>query len=455
MSLFRQDLTRGPVMSGMLLFALPLIAGNLLQQAYNIADTLIVGRVLGVSALGAVGSAFSLMTFVTSVILGLCMGSGALLSILYGRGDKEALRRSTFAAFVLIAAVTAVVTAVCFCLTDSLRILLQVPDDAWDPMRSYIVVVFWGIPAVFLYNFYASVLRAIGNSVTPLIFLAVCAALNIALDLLFIAGMRLGTWSAAAATVASQWVSGVGLMLHSERKAPRSVSVWHSAVPVHRNDLHAIASFSFLTCLQQSVMNLGILMVQGLVNSFGIVTMAAFSAAVKIDAFAYMPVQDFGNAFSTFTAQNYGAENPDRIRKGIAAAVTVSVVFSTAVSAAVCAFAPELMSAFIAEQNSDAIRCGTEYLRIEGPFYFAIGILFLLYGLYRAVGRPGFSVVLTVFSLGTRVVLAYMLSATAMGEAGIWWSVPIGWILADTVGAVYFIVRKGRLLSPRTTRLPQ
>ena len=189
-------------------------------------------------------------------------------------------------------------------------------------------------------------------------------------------------------------------------------------------------------------MNLGILAVQGLVNSFGTTIMAAFAAAVKIDAFAYLPVQDFGNAFSIFIAQNYGAGKNDRIRKGIRCAVAASVLFSLAVSFLVFVFAGPLMGLFIDSGEASVIAEGTRYLRIEGSFYALIGILFLLYGLYRAIGNPGMSVILTVVSLGTRVALAYALSAVPVfGVVGIWWSVPIGWFLADALGAGYYFIR--------------
>ena len=185
-------------------------------------------------------------------------------------------------------------------------------------------------------------------------------------------------------------------------------------------------------------MNLGILMVQGLVNSFGTAVMAAFAAAVKIDSFAYMPVQDFGNAFSTFVAQNYGAGKKDRIRQGTASAVKLSCVFCFVVSALVFIFAAPLMRIFIEASRPDIIEIGVGYLRIEGSFYFGIGILFLLYGYYRAVNKPAMSVVLTVISLGIRVGLAYVLSAVpAIGVKGIWAAVPIGWILADLTGLIY------------------
>ena len=216
---------------------------------------------------------------------------------------------------------------------------------------------------------------------------------------------------------------------------------------VKAGSVREAAAFSVLTCVQQSVMNLGILMVQGLVNSFGPAVMAAFAAAVKIDAFAYMPVQDFGSAFSTFAAQNYGAKQRERIQAGIRGAVLASGAFSLAVSGIVFVFAEQLMGLFVDAAEVEVIRECVRYLRIEGVFYCGIGCLFLLYGLYRALGRPGMSVVLTVASLGTRVALAYALSAVpAVGVVGIWWSVPIGWFLADALGIGYYLVRRERLL---------
>ena len=189
-------------------------------------------------------------------------------------------------------------------------------------------------------------------------------------------------------------------------------------------------------------------MVQGLVNSFGPVVMAAFAAAVKIDAFAYMPVQDFGNAFSTFIAQNYGARKKERIQAGLKGAAAASILFSVIISAIVWFFAHPLMGMFVVENESEIIWEGIRYLRVEGVFYAGIGVLFLLYGLYRALGKPGMSVALTISSLGTRVGLAYILSALpSVGVAGIWWSIPIGWFLADVFGIAYYMKHKKKLFS--------
>lgn len=300
-----RDLTRGPVMKSMLLFAIPMILGDLLQQCYNIADTLIVGQFLGRNVLAAVGSAFTLMTFLTSIILGLCMGSGALFSMRFGQRDEKALCENLCASFFFIALVTALLNVLTFICLDGLRTFLRVPAEVWGDMREYLFVIFMGIPAVFLYNYFASFLRAIGNSVIPLGFLAVSAVLNIALDLWFVIGL----------------------------------------------------------------------------------------------------------------------------------------------STLVCAFARPLMAIFVDAGDAEVILEGVRYLRIEGAFYCGIGCLFLLYGLYRALGKPGMSVVLTVISLGTRVALAYLLSAIpAVGVIGIWWSVPIGWGLADLAGLLYYKAKKQELL---------
>ena len=432
------NLTQGPVMKTMLRFALPMIAGNLLQQCYNIADTLIVGRFLGANALAAVGSAFTLMTFLTSILLGLCMGSGAVFSIRFGQQDEEALKEGMCASFFLIAVLTLVLNLAVFAGLDWILVFLRVPKDVMAPMREYVFVIFFGIAATFLYNYFASLLRAVGNSLAPLLFLAVSAVLNIALDLWFVLGLKRGVAGAAEATVIAQYVSGIGLALYTWMFCPR-LRISRRHLRVRLSCIREIAGFSVLTCVQQSVMNLGILMVQGLVNSFGPAIMAAFAAAVKIDAFAYMPVQDFGNAFSTFIAQNYGAGREDRIRTGLRSAAAVSICFCLAVSALVWIFARPLMLLFISPQETAIIAEGVRYLRIEGAFYCGIGCLFLLYGLYRALGRPGMSVVLTVISLGTRVALAYLLSPIpSIGVAGIWWAVPIGWFLADAAGLLYY-----------------
>lgn len=434
-----QDLTKGKIGKTLILFALPMMAGNFLQQFYNIADTLIVGRVLGRNALAAVGSAYTLMTFLTSIFLGFSMGAGALFSIYYGKGDKKSLSEAITQGFLLNMGVTIVVNVMVYVLLEKLLVWLQIPAEVMDGMRQYLLIIFAGLIASSVYNFFACMLRALGNSLVPLVFLGVSTVLNVGLDILFVIGLKAGISGAAYATIFSQYLSAIGICIYvaiacKDLRPKRDEFRWNKQM------VGELLNLSTMTCIQQSVMNLGILMVQGLVNSFGAVTMAAFAAAVKIDTVAYLPVEDFGNAYATFIAQNFGAGAQERIKKGTKQAFAISILFAAIMSLVVCIFAQPLMQIFVGASETHVIATGVQYLRIEGACYVGIACLFLLYGYYRAVKKAFMSVVLTVISLGTRVVLAYLL-APGIGEIGIWMAIPIGWALADMTGLLY--ARKG------------
>lgn len=442
----KYDLTAGPVAKTMLMFSLPMIAGDLFQQLYNISDTLIVGWFIGTDALAAVGASYTLIIFLTSVLLGLCMGSGALFSIFYGEKNSDKLKSGIFLSFILILVITIIINILIFVYIDEIIVFMQIPQEIYNLAYDYLYIIFIGFSFTFIYNFFTCLLRAIGNSNTPLLFLGASAVLNIILAIVFVAEMHMGVAGSAIATIISQGLCALGLILYTVLKCPELLPEkkhmkWDFAM------LKNIANSSVLTCTQQSVMNFGILMVQGLVNSFGPTVMAAFTVAVKIDSLAYMPAQDFGNAFSTFIGQNFGAKQTERIKQGIKTAVKISFIFCLVISAAVIIFAEPLMTIFIDRSETAIIEIGVQYLRIEGSCYFGIGILFLLYGFYRAINFPMMSVILTVISLGTRVGLAYYLAAIpSIGVTGIWWSIPIGWALADIFGFIYYRRKKSRLI---------
>ncbi len=442
----KQELTQGNVQKTMLLFAGPMILGNLLQQCYNIADTLIVGHFLGAGALAAVGSAYTLMTFLTSVLIGLCMGSSSVWSFYYGKGDMEKLRDGVLSSFLFICTVSLTMNVLVFAGLDWILAVLRTPAALMSMMREYVFAIFWGIFFVFLYNYFAFLLRAVGNSVAPLWFLGIASVLNIILDLLFVVVLDRGIEGAAVATVIAQALSGVGIGIYTWMKLRRMIFAPDAGDGQMtgknricrgiREAVPEIVKFSLSSSIQQSVMNFGILMIQGLVNSFGTAVMAAFAAAVKIDSFAYMPAQEFANAFSIFISQNYGAGKQERVQRSVRDSFRTSVGFCILISVFVFLLAPYLMMIFISPSETEIIRIGAEYLRIEGACYCGIGILFLLYGYYRGVGKPEMSVVLTVISLGTRVLLAYAL-APVIGVLAIWIAIPIGWLLADVTGVVY------------------
>ncbi len=432
------DLTRGPIFGSLVRFSLPMIAGNLLQQIYNLADTLIVGRCIGADALAAVGSVYTLMIFVTSMIIGLCMGSGAFFSVDHGAGNTRQLQQDIWLSFWFVLAVTAGLYALCYPGMGLILRLLQTPAELLKMTRAYVQVVFGGLLFTFLYNFFAYLLRALGNTRVPLVFLAVASLLNIGLDLWFVAGLHLGVAGAAWATVIAQAFSGIGIAVFALRRVPL-LRMARKDPSFDRARLRQIIGGDIATGLQQSVMNFGILMIQGLVNSFGTVVMAAFAAAVKIDTVAYMPAQEFGNAYSLFVSQNYGAGQAARIRRGSRLAFAVSAGFCCVVSVCIFLFAKGLMGLFVDSGERAIITAGVQYLRIEGAAYVGIGVLFLWYGYFRGVERPKVSLLLTVVSLGTRVALSYALAPhTALGVVAIWLSIPIGWVLADLLGLALY-----------------
>lgn len=316
--------------------------------------------------------------------------------------------------------------------------LLQTPKQLIDLTKAYTGAVFVGIFFVFLYNFFAFLLRAIGNSFAPLVFLASSSVLNIGLDIWFVLGLHLGVSGAAWATVIAQAVSGIGITGYALYHLP----ILHRTSQCIKKQSHRLKSIiinDVMTAIQQSVMNFGILMIQGLVNSFGATIMASFAAAVKIDTIAYMPAQEFGNAYSLFISQNYGAKKQERIRKGTAIALITSAVLCALLSIFIFVFAENLMRIFIDEKEFQIIAEGVHYLRIEGALYIGIGILFLWYGYFRGINKPHVSLILTIISLGTRVVLSYTFAPhTALGVTAIWCSIPIGWFLADIAGYLFF-----------------
>lgn len=437
--IMKVNLTDGNITKGIVMFSIPLILTNLLQQLYNLADTIIVGRFLGQDALAAVGSASSFMTFITSIFLGLAMGAGAYISQCFGKGDEETLRKAKAQSFTLILVLTISIWILSELLLDTFISWLNIPSTIVSTMKQYMDIILKGLIATFLSSYYAAILRAISDSVTPLIFIGISALINIILDLFFIIKLNLGVAGAAGATVISQYIAGIGMMLFSEIKY-KKIRAIASNYKLDKDVVSSITSLSILTSVQQSIMNLGILMVQGIVNTFGSNVMAAFAVAVKIDSIAYMPLQDFGNAFSTFIAQNFGAGKKDRIQKGIKSSLVLVAIFSITISLIIFVFSPMLMEIFIEDQT--VVDIGTGYLRIEGAFYIGIGVLFMLYGYYRAVSKAGISVVLTIISLGLRVVLAHLLSRSSLGYFGIWLSVPIGWAMADCYGIIHYLKEK-------------
>ncbi len=436
------DMRKGNPTKLMLKFALPMLVGNVFQQLYNMVDSIVVGRFVGKNALAAVGTSFSLINFITLLIIGLCMGSSVVISQYYGAENHRNLRRaiSTSAIFILI--ITIFLSVVTFLFAKPLLVLIKTPSEILDQSAIYIKIVFAGLIFVSLFNAVAALLRAIGDSKTPLYFLIIASVLNIILDLVFVINFNMGIAGVAYATVIAQAVASILGLIYVISKVDlirikREQFVFDTAL------FPNIAKYSVLSSMQQSIMAIGMVGVQGIVNTFGADVIAAYTAAVKVDSLAYLPVQDFGNAFSTYVAQNVGSGQVDRIKQGVSSAVKIIIIFCIVLSFTIIFMSEHFMKVFVSAEEIKVIQTGVEYLSIVGIFYTLIGFLFMFYGFFRGIGSLNMSIVLTVISLGTRVAMAYILSSIPIiGAKGIWWSIPIGWILADLVG--FIVYKKGR-----------
>lgn len=439
------DMTKGNPNRLILKFAFPMILGNIFQQVYNLVDTIIVGKFIGPDALAAVGSSFAIVVFITSIIIGFAMGAGIVFAQFYGSKELDKFKEAYMAAFIFIGAITVILMIISLGCINGILDLFNMPENLFLDSKAYLLIILSGLFFTFIYNFASAVLRAVGDSKNPLYFLIIASIINVVLDLLFVINFNLGVRGVAIATIIAQGASAVLSLIFLYKKL-KFINTSKNQLKISKEIFALVARYSVLTSLQQSIMNFGILVVQSLVNTFGATVMAAFAAGVKIDSFAYMPVQDFGNAFSTYVAQNKGAGSYERIRVGVKGAIKIIISFCIVTSILILIFSKNIMLLFVDKSEEAVIALGVEYISVVGIFYVLIGFLFMFYGLYRGLGFLKMSIILTIASLGTRVILAYALSSTALGASGIWWSIPIGWAFADMLGFwFYSLVHKERI----------
>ncbi|SHJ75838.1 putative efflux protein, MATE family [Clostridium amylolyticum] len=429
-----KDMTKGNPTKIILFFAFPMLLGNIFQQLYNMVDSIVVGKFVGKEALAAVGSSFMLMNFFSAIIIGLCMGTSVVLSQYFGAGDYTKLRKSISTAFIFMLLLTIIMSLTTIIFTKPMLIIMKTPKEILNSSTNYLQIIFGGLIFTFLFNFSSAVLRSVGDSKTPLYFLILASIINIILDLLFVINFNMGVIDVAIATVIAQGVSSLLCLVYAFIKLP-VIRIKAKEFVFDRALFSMIKKYSLLTALQQSIMTFGMVCVQGLVNSFGTDTMAAFTAAGKVDSLAYLPVQDFGNAFATYVAQNKGAGNFERIKIGVKSAVRTIIVFCIISSTVILLSSKHLMQIFVSSNEVKVIHIGIQYLSVISVFYVLIGFLFMFYGYFRGMGNLKTSIVLTIVSLGTRVSMAYFLSSfPKIAEKGIWWSIPLGWALADMLG---------------------
>jgi putative MATE family efflux protein len=431
------DMTKGKPMGIIVRFFIPMFIGNLFQQFYNIVGSIIVGQFVGKEAFAAVGSCFLLINFMTSILIGLAMGAATFFSQLYGAKQYDQLKKAISTSFIFILTISIMLSLISFMFLNQIIELFQMPQDTILYASEYLKYIFAGLTFTGLYNVCAYLLRSVGDSKTPLYFLVFGCIVNTVLDLLFVIVFHMEVAGVGLSTFIAQGISAILCLVYTI-KHMKFLDFKREDRLFSRSLFKTILSYSVLTAIQQSISSFGMMMIQGLINTFGSTVMAAFSACSKIDECANRPLQDLSNSFSTYTAQNKGAGNTQRIRQGFCSVSKLIVLISFAISIAAFVFAPDLIAIFVKKESTDIITVGVEYLRIVSVFYVLLGFIVMFYGFFRGIGEVRISIVLTVVSQGIRVCLAYGMAKTSMGFTGICWAVVLGWFLSDILGFLMY-----------------
>ena len=408
-----KSMTIGNPLKLILQFAFPLLLGNLLQQTYNIIDAAIVGQILGAKALAGVGASSSIQFFVLGFCMGNCIGFGVPIAKYFGASDYEKMRLYVFNGGVLTAFIAAVVTAVCALFCSQILHMLSVPEDIFADAYSYLLIIFLGIPFSLLYNYLSSILRAVGDSRTPFMFLAFSAVLNIFLDLFCIVILKLGCAGAAIATISAQAISGILCLLYIRKK----VSIlWlkRTHCRAKRSALSELLFMGIPTGMQFSITAIGSMIMQSANNGLGSVYVSGFTAGMKIKQFTMCPFDAIATAASVFCSQNLGAGKHERIRKGLFWSIGVNVLYGIAAGLIMIFAGRTLSTLFVGNDVPEILDASAKYLRCMGYFYWSLGIL----NVARMVTQGlGFSA-RAVFSGVTEMIARTVVSLCFVGTYG-------------------------------------
>ena len=437
-----RDFTEGNIAKQILLFSLPMLIGNLFQQLYSLVDALIVGRFVSGDALASVGVSMNILMFVVASLIGLTTGSAVLISQFYGAKQLDRLKSTVSVSIIFLACLTVVLTTLGITLAPLLLRALNASDDIIGDATIYLRILMSGMLFPVFYNMYCAYLRALGDSRTPLYFLIFSTILNTALDLLFVARLDMGVMGAAVATIAAQMAAAVLCVVYVYRRVP---VLQVRKLEFDSGLFRSIIRYGAPAALQQSIVSLANLTITRLINSFGSTAMAAITAVTRIDQLAIMPVGNLSMALSTFVAQNMGAGQEDRAKKGFRTTLLYMLLISVCMSALLMAFSPQIISLFLNQDDvntPEILRIGRMYLSTMVVFYFLFAFLFGFNGFFRGVGDAVIAMVFPVVSLTIRALSAYGLVGFAgMGPEALAWSIPIGWGLSSLISWIYY--RKG------------
>ena len=419
-----RDMTQGNIWKHLVAFAIPLILGNLFQLTYNAVDSIVVGRIAGDASLAAVGTADPVMNLLILGITGTCIGASVIMSNCFGAGDHERLKDEMGTSLILGGILSAIVLVGGLFFSRSILKLMRTPDEILNDAVKYLHIIFIGMPFTCLYNIYAAALRSVGDSNTPVRFLAVSSVLNILMDLLFIAVFRMGVVGAGLATVIAEALSALFCLIYVYRKVP-ILHINKGNVRFHKELFLKTLSYGGATALQQCSQPVGKLFIQGMVNSLGVSTIAAFNAVGKIEDFALVPERSISNAMMTFGAQNDGAGKERRIYQGLWTGLALETVYYIFICAVILFFRRPLLSLF--SESATTLAEGMKYFGIMAFFYILPGFTNGLQGFFRGLGNMRVTLYGTLIQITGRVIMTSLLIGS-MGITGVAYACAAGWI---------------------------
>ena len=447
------DMTAGKPLRRILAFCVPVLAGNLFQQFYNLADSFLVGRILGMNSFAAVGSTGAMNFLILGFALGICSGLTIPIAQSFGAGDVETLRKKTGQVLWLGAFFTVLLTGVTWLWTGDLLRLTRTPEEIFDEAYRYILVIFLGSGATILYNLLSAMLRALGDSRTPLYFLVMTVVLNVALDILFMKPFAMGVEGAALATVLSQLASGIACLFYIRKKVPLLHLRREHLRPDWRLML-CIAGLGVPMGLQFSITAVGSIMLQSAVNSLGTVAVAAVSAGVKVQMLVQAPLETAGVAMATYCGQNLGAGDIRRIRQGIRATAAVAMGYCVLAVGMLAAFGTAIAALFLEGGGAELFAKVRSYLMLSGYAYPALAVIFIFRNALQGMGFSRQAMAAGVAELAARAIAAFGLVG-ALGFQAVCLASPLAWVFADAILLFLYRVEMRRLARDLAERMPR
>lgn len=424
------DMTVGSTSKILITFAIPMVLGNIFQQLYNTTDAIIVGRFIGKNALASVGVANPIMSIAIFFIFGICIGTSVLMSQLFGAGKYSALKREVSTALIVGTLFSIAMSIICILLSRWILIVTGTPDEILNDADKYLKIIFGGLIFSFLYNFYSSALRAIGDSKTPLIFLIISCILNGILCIIFVVFFKLGVAGSAIATVIAQGVSSLLCIAYIYMKIPL-IKLKKEEYIIDKPLLRRTIQYSWVSALQQTCLYIGKLLVQGVVNPFGTNAIAAYNSVTRVDAFLLSPGDSFAASVATYSAQNKGAGKNERILEGYKKSNIIITIYCLTTAIIVFLWSEKIMNLFVAASEKQVISIGIQYLKIMSIFYVLSGFCNIFQGFFRGVGKLRITLVATLGQISIRVLLSYLL-APYFGIPSVCYGIAVGWIFMIT-----------------------